>query len=33
MIIRNTRRIKFHASTAYPYQQLFAMVARRLALE
>ena len=33
VIIRNTRRIKFHASSAYPYQSLFLDVARRLAIE
>ena len=33
VIIRNTRRIKFHASSAYPYQALFIDVARRLAIE
>jgi hypothetical protein len=33
VIIRNTRRIKFHASSAYPYQSLFLNVARRLAIE
>lgn len=33
VIIRNTRRIRFHASSAYPYQELFFMVARRLAIE
>jgi hypothetical protein len=32
-IIRNTRNIYFHASTAYPYQDLFLSVARRLARE
>ncbi len=33
VIIRNTRRIRFHASSAYPYQSLFLNVARRLAIE
>ncbi|MCK5850445.1 MAG: IS1380 family transposase [Kiritimatiellae bacterium] len=33
VIIRNTRRIRFHASSAYPYQELFLLVARRLAIE
>lgn len=33
VIIRNTRRIRFHASSAYPYQDLFCLVARRLAIE
>ncbi|MFC1497104.1 IS1380 family transposase [Verrucomicrobiota bacterium] len=33
VIIRNTRRIRFHASSAYPYQTLFLDVARRLAIE
>ena len=30
VIIRNTRRIRFHLSTAYPRQELFALVAARL---
>lgn len=33
VIIRNTRRIRFHASSAYPYQSLFLDVALRLAIE
>ena len=33
VIIRNTRRIRFHASSAYPYQELFMNVARKLAIE
>jgi hypothetical protein len=33
VIIHNTRRIRFHASSAYPYQSLFLNVARRLAIE
>ena len=33
IIIRNTRRIRFHASSSYPYQELFLLVARRLAIE
>jgi len=33
VIVRNTRRIRFHLPSAYPYQQLFLLVARRLALE
>ncbi len=33
VIIRNTRRIRFHASSAYPYQDLFFLIARRLAIE
>jgi hypothetical protein len=33
VIIRNTRRVRFHLPSAYPYQSLFLRVARRLALE
>lgn len=33
VIVRNTRRIRFHLPSAYPYQELFKLVARRLALE
>jgi hypothetical protein len=33
VVVRNTRRIRFHLPSAYPYQQLFILVARRLALE
>ena len=33
VVIRNTRRIRFHASSAYPYKDLFFLVARRLAIE
>jgi hypothetical protein len=33
VIIRNTRRIRMHFSSAYPYQHLFLHVARRLAIE
>lgn len=29
VIIRNTRRIRFHLSSAYPYKELFMTVARR----
>lgn len=29
VIIRNTRRIRFHLSSAYPYKELFITVARR----
>ena len=32
-VLRNTRRIYFHLSTAYPYQHLFFLVAHRLARE
>ena len=31
VIIRNTRRIKFMMSSSYPYQNLFYLVADRLA--
>ena len=31
VVLRNTRRIRFHLSAAYPYQNLFFRVARRLA--
>ena len=31
VILRNTRRIRFLLSSAYPYQQLFLQVAARLA--
>jgi hypothetical protein len=31
VVLRNTRRIRFHLSAAYPYQSLFFRVARRLA--
>ena len=31
VILRNTRRIRFLFSSAYPYQALFALVLRRLA--
>ena len=30
-VIRNTRRIRFHLSSAYPYKQVFMLVAHRLA--
>jgi hypothetical protein len=33
VIVRNTRRIRFHLPSAYPYQPLFLLVAHRLALE
>lgn len=33
VVLRNTRRIRVHCSSAYPYQSLFLLVARRLALE
>lgn len=33
VIFRNTRRIRFHASSAYPYKSIFMHVAHRLALE
>lgn len=29
-VIRNTRRIRFHLSSAYPYKQVFLLAARRL---
>jgi hypothetical protein len=32
-VVRNTRRIRFHLSSAYPYQDLFLLVAHRLARE
>lgn len=32
-VTRNTRRIRFHLSSAYPYKSLFLTVARRLARE
>jgi hypothetical protein len=32
-VLRNTRRIRFHLSSAYPHQSLFLTVARRLAIE
>jgi len=33
VIVRNTRRIRFHLSTACPHQDLFLLVAQRLARE
>ena len=30
VIVRNTRRIRFHLSTSYPRQELFKLVAARL---
>ena len=33
VITRNTRRIRIHLSTAYPYQSTFLLVVRRLAIE
>jgi len=30
-VLRNTRRIRFHLSSAYPYKRLFFLVAQRLA--
>lgn len=33
VIERNTRRVRMHLSSAYPYQQLFWLIARRLAIE
>ena len=33
VVLRNTRRIRVHCSSAYPYQSLFLLVARRLAIE
>jgi len=32
-VLRNSRRVRFHLSTAYPYQHLFLLVAHRLARE
>lgn len=33
VILRNTRRVRFHLSSSYPYQQTFWLVAKRLAIE
>ena len=33
VIVRNTRRVRFHLSTAYPHQSTFWLVAKRLAIE
>jgi hypothetical protein len=33
VVLRNTRRVRLHLSSAYPYQQLFWLVAKRLAIE
>jgi hypothetical protein len=33
VITRNTRRVRVHCSSAYPNQELFALVAKRLAIE
>lgn len=33
VIIRNTRRVQFMWSSAYPYQSLFMRISRRLAIE
>jgi hypothetical protein len=33
IVVRNTRRIRFHLSSACPYQQMFFLVAHRLARE
>jgi hypothetical protein len=33
LVIRNTRRIRLHFSSAYPYQHIFHLVAHRLARE
>lgn len=33
VVLRNTRRCRIHLASAYPYQPLFRLVARRLALE
>jgi len=32
-VLRNTRRVQFHFSTAYPYKHLFLLVAHRLSRE
>jgi len=32
-VLRNTRRVQFHFATAYPYKQLFLLVAHRLSRE
>jgi hypothetical protein len=31
VIVRNTRRIRFFISSAFPYRDLFVLVARRFA--
>lgn len=33
VILRNTRRVRFHLASAYPHRRLFCLVAHRLALE
>jgi hypothetical protein len=33
VVLRNTRRIRLHLSSAFPYQPLFWLTAKRLALE
>jgi len=33
VVLRNTRRIRFHLSSACPYQEVFFLTAKRLALE
>ena len=33
IVVRNTRRIRLHLSSAYPYKSLFMHAAHRLALE
>jgi hypothetical protein len=33
VVIRNTRRVRMHLASGCPYQPLFRLVARRLALE
>jgi hypothetical protein len=33
IIQRNTRRVRIHLSSAYPYQELFWLIAKRLAIE
>ena len=30
VIVRNTRRVRFHLASACPYQDLFRLVAQRL---
>jgi hypothetical protein len=33
VLLRNTRRVRFHLSSSYPYQKTFWLVAKRLAIE
>ena len=32
VVVRNTRRVVIHLSSAYPWQKLFCLVAKRMAL-